>query len=158
MTKEENTSDEWVMLSARDPMNYYLGKIVYEQQPEIDPYSGIVHNIQRPEELRNYVKQMLFHEKLLHLTETRLLMIMMQPTPQGMGILPQLVPMAGHIGPIDMYLKTDAVIFPNDMPGMAKRITEMVVAVEEMEIRTRARAAGIQVGGPMPTDINSKRS
>ena len=150
MNKEtnENThvSEEWVMINAGDPMNFYVGHLV------ADNFANC--NLLDPKQLRTVITMCMKDGTPLALVDARLFMTMLQPTPQGgLGLVTQLTPISGSGGPVTLRIKATAVIFPADTRGMAERITEMAVKVTENEQAARAKAAGILIGDSIP---NSK--
>jgi len=139
-------SDELVLLNAGDPMNFYAGYVQYDYHESLQ----LQRDVKVAEGLRAYVSDLLFYDTPIHLTEARLFMTLLQPTPNGMSLMSQLIPIAGHMGPIDIYVKPASVIFPADMPGMAERITDLIKKAIDIETRARAQAAGIALDGSVP--------
>jgi hypothetical protein len=148
MTRPDGTvvSDEWVMIGTSEPQNFYVGRVVLPH-PEFDS----------EKKQREFVLQASQAGYLLHLADARMLLtlLQMQPSPQPnlppqMGMLTQLVPISASGGPVDLHLAAKVVLFPADVPGFAEKVSEMVAAVSDREMRARAAAAGLSLDTTMP--------
>jgi hypothetical protein len=154
-SNKPNESEEWIMVGAGDPMNFYVGHL---RASEDWPAQIAARDLRDPAELRAVTERCIAWGEPLTLVETRLFMTMFQPSPNGgMGMVSQLAPVSGSGGPVILRIKPTIVVFPADTPGMAERISEMSTQVASREMEARAKASGIHLGGTMPPGINRRQ-
>ncbi len=146
---ERTVSNEWLMVNAGDPLNFYMGKPCWTEDDLGEVDAELVDRPDAsPEALRLYIEACMRAGKAIHLTNTRLFFTHIMPQPDGtVGIVSQLTPISGCAAPTDLRIVARAVVFPADTPGMAERITDMVKAVADRELQARTRAAGLVVPG-----------